>query len=213
MTQHPTNPPGFGNAPGAAPQAYAGHNPYAQYDLSGGGGGYDDGEQKNTIGLVGFIVSLASIISCCSLAPIGLLLSFIGLFKAPRGFAIAGTVIGAVFSLIFLLGVVGVVAMWSMIEQGALVGAAEIQVQSFVSNNGRLPDAAEYDAILQSANQGLPGFIQPQFPFAYEYVVIDDSTYEVTLAGFDGRLHTGDDVPQTYTVFVPPSPAAPAPAP
>lgn len=191
MTQFPNQPD-------------AGHNPYA-------GGGYDDGsagDGRNTLGLVGFIVSLASIITCCSIAPLGLLLSFLGLFKAPRGLAIAGTIIGGVFSLIFLLGTVFMIAFWSMIEQGAVVGATEIEVRSFANQNGRLPDATEYDALLQSANMNLPGFIQPNMPFAYDYQLIDANTYEVTLGGVDGQLGTHDDVPQRYTVYYTPQPPA-----
>ena len=55
-------------------------------------------EPSNGMGISGFIVSLVGLLTCGFLCPLGLLLSFLGLFKPPRGLAIAGTVIGAVGS-------------------------------------------------------------------------------------------------------------------
>jgi len=66
-------------------------NPYQQYP------GYVPVPQPDTnvLGLVGFIVSIVSLMFTCGLlSPIGLILSLIGTFKAPRGLAIAGTVLG-----------------------------------------------------------------------------------------------------------------------
>lgn len=50
--------------------------------------------QGNGLGIAGFVVSLLGFFTCGLLCPIGLILSFIGLFKAPRGFAVAGTLLG-----------------------------------------------------------------------------------------------------------------------
>lgn len=60
-------------------------------------------EASNTLGLTGFILSIVGFMSCGLLSPIGLLLSFIGLFKQPRAFAIAGFVIGLIGSLWLLI--------------------------------------------------------------------------------------------------------------
>ena len=46
--------------------------------------------ETNGLGLAGFIVSLVGICSGGVLSPIGLVLSIVGLFREPRGFAIAG---------------------------------------------------------------------------------------------------------------------------
>jgi hypothetical protein len=48
---------------------------------------------------VGFILSIAGLLSCGLFSPLALIVSFIGLFKAPRGFAIGGTALGATGSL------------------------------------------------------------------------------------------------------------------
>ena len=71
--------------------------------------------EKNNIGLTGFILSIVAIV--ISLVPIvgwlcwllGLILSIIGLFKKPRGFAIAGLIISLIgfFIMFILLGILG----------------------------------------------------------------------------------------------------------
>jgi hypothetical protein len=63
----------------------------------------------NNLGLAGFITSILGLISCGVLSPIGLLLSLIGLTKRPRGFAIAGTVIGIIGTVFLALVGVGIV--------------------------------------------------------------------------------------------------------
>src|ERR1043165_9168202 len=55
--------------------------------------------RTNGLGIAGFVVSLVGIFTLGLLCPIGLLLSFIALFRAPRGFAIAGLIIGLLGSL------------------------------------------------------------------------------------------------------------------
>src|SRR6056297_1203570 len=55
--------------------------------------------ESNTLGTAGFVTSLVGWVTCGVLCPIGLLLSVIALFKAPRGMAIAGTIIGGLGSL------------------------------------------------------------------------------------------------------------------
>lgn len=52
-------------------------------------------QRPNTLGLAGFIVSLSGFaLTGGILCPLGLLLSLIALRRAPRGFAIAGTLLG-----------------------------------------------------------------------------------------------------------------------
>ncbi|HHK42428.1 MAG TPA: hypothetical protein ENJ50_08425, partial [Planctomycetaceae bacterium] len=59
----------------------------------------------NGLGIAGFIISLLGFLSCGLLSPIGFLLSLVGLTKQPRGFAIAGAIIGAIGTLgLFLFG-------------------------------------------------------------------------------------------------------------
>lgn len=55
---------------------------------------------ENTLGLLGFIFSLVGVFFCFA-APVGLLLSLMGLRKEPRGLAVAGSIIGGFLSLIY----------------------------------------------------------------------------------------------------------------
>jgi hypothetical protein len=48
----------------------------------------------NPFGLVGLILSALGMLSCGLLSPLGLLFSTIGLFRAPRGLAVLGVVLG-----------------------------------------------------------------------------------------------------------------------
>jgi hypothetical protein len=50
--------------------------------------------QSNGFGTAGFIVSLISFFCCGLTAPLGLLMSLIGLLQAPRGMAAAGVILG-----------------------------------------------------------------------------------------------------------------------
>lgn len=64
-----------------------------------------DSPARNTLGLVGFLFSLLGVLTCGVIAPVGLLLSLLALFRRPRGFATAGAVIGLLATL--WLGAVG----------------------------------------------------------------------------------------------------------
>ena len=50
----------------------------------------DQEAPSNKVGLVGFIISLVSIIGCGVLSLLGVIVSLVGLFKKPRGLAITG---------------------------------------------------------------------------------------------------------------------------
>lgn len=184
MTQFPNNPP----------SADYGHNPYA-----GGGAPVPAQGQKNTLGLVGFIVSLASLLTCGFAAPIGVILSFIALFKAPRGFAIAGTIIGVVFSGLALVIVLLVGLGWHMVKQPNGIGQQQVflqqaapQVQLFHRNNSRLPNEQEFDSVVTPLLQAQYGQF---FTFQVDYAYAEASPTQVrlTLAGQDAVLGTGDD--------------------
>jgi len=74
-------------------------------------------EDKNTIGLIGFIVSLVSLVLCCgSLSPIALVLSIVGLSESKKvngknkGLSIAGIIIGAVgIVLLIIFSIIGTI--------------------------------------------------------------------------------------------------------
>lgn len=67
-------------------------------------------QKKNTVGLAGFIVALLALIIIISSIPylggilwlLGLVLSTIGLFKRPRGFAVAGFILSMLVVIVIL---------------------------------------------------------------------------------------------------------------
>jgi Na+-driven multidrug efflux pump len=63
---------------------------------------------SNGLGIAGFVVSLVGLIPCGLLCPLGALLSLIAVFRQPRGFAIAGLIIGTLGSIMLA----AVVVMW-----------------------------------------------------------------------------------------------------
>lgn len=73
------------------------------------------GNRSNGVGTAGFVIALLSLLFCW--VPgfngvvwfIGLILSFCGLFKSPRGLAIAGFLI-SIIDLIVLIVVIGAIA-------------------------------------------------------------------------------------------------------
>lgn len=77
-------------------------------------------ETTNTLGLTGFILSIVAFI--LSWIPIlggllwlvGAILSIVGLFKAPRGFAIAGTIISFLMIFVFLFFFMGFMMLAAM---------------------------------------------------------------------------------------------------
>lgn len=72
-------------------------------------------KKKNGIGTAGFILALIGLIFCWVpvldyiLWFLGLLFSFIGVFKKPRGLSIAGLIISCI-GIIIILTVIGAVA-------------------------------------------------------------------------------------------------------
>jgi hypothetical protein len=75
--------------------------------------------QSNNLGLAGFIVSLVALLFK-PLWVVSLIISFIGLFKKPRGFAIAGFLIS-----LFGILVMGAAIYW-LVELIEILGLEEI---------------------------------------------------------------------------------------
>ena len=90
-------------------------------------------QPTNTIGLFGFIVALTGLL-CCVTFPIGLILSLIGLRKPPRGFAIAGTVIGSLGTVV-VLGLVALIS-WGVIEQEKRLNQAHQIIDFYFFDKG-----------------------------------------------------------------------------
>jgi hypothetical protein len=66
--------------------------------------------ENNTVGLVGFILSIVSILPLCNtLSPLALVLSVAGLTRKPRMLAIAGIVISASVTLVNVIAFCAVI--------------------------------------------------------------------------------------------------------
>ena len=84
----------------------------------------------NGLGIAGFIVSLVGLLSCGLLCPIGFLLSLVGLTKQPRGFAIAGAIIGAIGTLwLVLFGFAMILAVFGLSSAAKEVQQEMQQIQ------------------------------------------------------------------------------------
>jgi hypothetical protein len=159
--------------------------------------------QSNGWGLAGFIVSLVGFISCGCLSPIGLLLSIIGLFKEPRGFAIAGLVLGLlgsigaffiffVFGFAALLAAIGFAAIAMTIELGTDATTIQQAVNTYQASNGAMPIRIED---LQISD---PDIITD--PWGVQYVIqveVDADgveTHWLVSAGPDMAMGTSDDL-------------------
>jgi hypothetical protein len=156
---------------------------------------YYQSPQENTLGLVGFIASLVGLFFCVA-APIGLILSLMGLRQQPKGFAIAGAIIGGITTLFYL----AIVAMYGaviaacigigaaaqpMIQTMGKLGEARQAIENARSPDGSYPGQAEGDALIAGKTDYW------QMPLRYEPTA---DGYVVRSAGPDKQFNTTDDL-------------------
>lgn len=101
---------------------------------------------SNGLGVAGFVISLLGLLSCGLIAPLGALLSFIGMFKKPNGLAIAGFIIGLVGSawilvVVLFIGLGGVLAAVGASSLEVMVDQVTIAqaVEGYKTNTGNYP--------------------------------------------------------------------------
>ena len=171
------------------------------YDSTPQGGQFDQEPQYATygagkpeshpLGLVGFILSLT-----CLLSPIGLILSLVALLKRPRGFAIAGTLIGALLTVV-VVGV-GYGFYWTanagrgMMAIGYITVQSEMldeQIRRYSNEAGGPPTSLDQVALPQAAKID---------PWGTEYRFVPatspNGAYSISSAGPDGQWGTPDDI-------------------
>ncbi len=170
---------------------------------------------SNALGIAGFITSVLGLLTGGCLSPIGLLLSFIALFRAPRGFAIAGTIIGFIGSLgfiilgfvlgavVLLLTAVGIAGIATVAQAGGLDGLNT--VARFKEVGEAVVDHREYTgAFPASLDQLQPGElssyeITDPWGTPIEYTLVNDGAgFALTSAGPDRALATSDDYSFTF---------------
>ena len=155
----------------------------------------------NPLGLAGFIVSLVGFVSGGCLAPIGLIISLIALRQEPRGFAIAGAIIGGIASfigiIVFVLVIIPMIFIgtaavalsqseeFQWTTESALLNSAII---SYEQNNGTLP--ASLDDLNLTENR-----LTDPWGNRYLYTISEDlSTWSISSSGPDGIADTEDDL-------------------
>ena len=141
----------------------------------------------NVIGIVGLVLAFC-------LPPIGLLLSLIGLTRAPRLIPVIGVVIGGIGTGLIVMAVAFVwpFVVWS----GDFARDYEEIGRALENAKTSSPDGVYPDSL---AGLGLsPGAMEDGNGLAYRYEVSEDgSSWSLTIAGLDGAFDTPDDA--TFT--------------
>lgn len=161
---------------------------------------------SNGLGLAGFITSLVGLVMCCGLlCPFGALFSFIALFRSPRGFAVAGFVIGLIGSMwlivpivfvVLPLGLAVILGSLAALGSGGFEYAVDVskihrEVSAHYSVNDQLPSTL---AVLPLDPETL---VDP-WGAQYRYEIDPDGRhYTITTAGPDGVWDTGDEYSTT----------------
>ena len=160
-------------------------------------------EQKsaNALGIAGFVVSLVGLVCTVGvLSPIGLLLSLFALFKPPRGFAIAGVVVGTLGTVLAAAVGVGLWMVWLGLGKAAEVLGPHFDTASeLIAIDGKVRGAYDSSGDPPSEEKGnalvsehLDGWGRP-----FRYVLSPDTRqflWKVESAGEDGSFGTPDDI-------------------
>ena len=160
---------------------------------------------SNGLGIAGFVCSLVGLLSCGLVAPVGLLLSAVAMFRPPRGFAIAGLVLGALGSL-WIVAIVAVIVLTVGLSAIDLVlragdvqsifDLAEIRraVRAHYEETGSLP--ASLDALSLEEDT-----LTDSWGARYTYEAgADGRSYTIHSPGRDGQADTADDIDFPMTV-------------
>lgn len=159
-------------------------------------------DKSNTLGIAGFICSILGVLSCGLLGPVGAILSAVALRREPRGFAIAGLIVGLLASIWLVLGgllFIGVCA--SLAAAGISLGQfipfgqtlaemeqARLAVNAYIeSHDGELP--VDLHALLRERG------VDPQD--AWESAFRIEATargFRIRSAGPDARFESADDL-------------------
>jgi len=159
---------------------------------------------SNGLGLAGFIISLVGWVSCGILCPIGLILSLLGLAKQPRGFALAGVILGglgciwgiiAFFfgGLALLLGCGGVVCggVAPHVVTHVRMNMLDDDIEKFQDRNGRMPNSVD-EAVSSRRHSRGEGADAWGHPFHLE--VESEGNFTIVSDGPDGIAGNGDDL-------------------
>ena len=144
--------------------------------------------ETNGLGIAGFVVSIVGIFTCV-LCPVGLILSLIALGKQPKGFAIAGTVIGGLGTVllgVFAFLLVSTPEIMDGISTGITIAEGHTIIEEHRDDNDALPGEDEGNALIEHLEDGWGN------PLRYE---LNGDAYVIRSAGPDGEFDTPDDIP------------------
>lgn len=189
----------------AAPYGYGMEPPFAQPRAT------------NTLGLIGFILGVVGLcITGGILSPVGLVISFVALFRPPRGFAVAGVIVGLVgtcgcswLGIPLLLVAVGVLSLGAMMgfvsgvisstagKEAATafhIGVIMFGLNAYVGQHGSLPPAlSDLDLPAEVLKDGWGG--------AFSYTPGEDGkSFKLSSPGADGTPGSKDDLDLTGVV-------------
>lgn len=167
---------------------------------------------ENGLGVAGFIISVLAILTCGILSPIALLVSLAGMLRRPRGFAIAGVVLGGLGTAL----VCAVVALTVSAAHTAREAAERIQTEATTRQALMQADKAIWAKIAETGElpEGIEGNkVVIQHNDAWGRSLRYDRTnneFVIRSAGADGEFETADDITSAKSVY-PPAGDSPAP--
>lgn len=151
--------------------------------------------ETNGLAIAGFVISMIGIFLCGLPSIIGLVVSLFALRKQPRGFAVAGVVVGVLGMLLMVAGGLMMFATYRTAQTiGTSVGVFGSQFQAAVDagtigenwkETGQLPSQEEGQGMLASDSDVFGN------PFVYE---TDGESFTIRSAGPDGEIGTEDDI-------------------
>ena len=167
----------------APPRRPGNASPYASPRHTGHAHHSDRPKGTNGLGIAGLTTSIIGLLTCGMFSPIGFFLSLIGLAKAPRGNAIAGTLVGAMGSLMF--AIFFAYGFFSGFNTAMELEDAAMHVDNYYYEVGDYPSEEEADMMLFGHEDAWGQ------PLRYERRWPDG--FEIRSAGLDGAFDTTDD--------------------
>jgi len=164
-------------------------------------------QPTNGLGLAGFICSLVGLVLTGGLlCPVGLILSLVALGRQPRGFAIAGVIIGLLGTcggllIIFAFGAI-ILAALGLSAAAVFIAMNDPQRTELTVEMANIAQAVEQNrdpkGILPASLTSLglaPGDLTDPWNNPYTYTFINEKPgYDIISHGQDGQSGTADDV-------------------
>lgn len=154
---------------------------------------------KNSLGVAGFVLSCLGVLSLGLLSVPGFVLSLFGVFRKPRGLAIAGLVLGFLGSVFFVTVGMGLIvlmvglgglnfALGHLEELGAAFDDAETKVRSAYFENSDVT-SQQLQLVIRGVEDPWDGQIS---------VSRTESSFTLVSAGADKSVGTDDDISHDF---------------